>query len=275
MDLYAVIGNPVEHSRSPDIHTRFAAQTGETLRFERLLAARDGFAATVAAFAARGGRGLSVTVPFKREAFALAERRSTRAALAESANLLRREASGWWADNTDGAGLVRDIARNAGVALAEARVLLIGAGGAAAGSLGPLIEARPREVVVANRSAEKAAHLVGTHAALAATHRVALRDAPLERCGTAFDVVINATASSLHASAPPVSPDVLAPGCLALDMMYGPAARSFLDWARGHGALARDGMGMLVEQAAVAFFAWRGVHPDAGAVLSALAAETA
>lgn len=273
MDLYAIIGNPVEHSQSPFIHERFAEQTGQALRYVRLLAPLHGFAATLSAFVRDGGHGCNVTVPFKFEACQLAARRSARAALAGSANTLRRDAAGWWADNTDGIGLLRDITVNAGVSVAGQRVLIVGAGGAAAGSLGPLIEARPREIVVANRSAAKADALVDTHRALATERQVVVRGATLEGCGIAYDVVINATASSLLGAPPPVPNGVLRRGALALDLMYGAAARGFLDWASAHGATPRDGLGMLVEQAAEAFLAWRGVRPDVQAVLRALRAR--
>jgi shikimate dehydrogenase len=270
MDRYAVIGNPVEHSRSPGIHAEFAAQTGATLRYERLLSPLDGFAATVAAFAAAGARGCNVTVPFKFEACQLASRHSPRAALAQAANVLRFDAQGWWADNTDGVGLVRDVTRNAGVALAGRRVLLVGAGGAAAGVLGPLLEAKPADLMLANRSVAKAQDLATRHEPLARQHGVALRAGGLQDCGTAFDVVINASSSSLAGSQVPMSPAVLRPGALAVDLMYGHAARGFLAWAAAHGAVGRDGLGMLVEQAAEAFQVWRGVMPDTAAVLAAL-----
>ncbi len=270
MDRYAVIGNPVEHSRSPGIHAQFAAQTGATLRYERLLSPLDGFAATVAAFAAAGARGCNVTVPFKFEACQLARRHSPRAALAQAANVLRFDAQGWWADNTDGVGLVRDITRNAGVALAGRRVLLVGAGGAAAGVLGPLLEAAPAGLVLANRSVAKAQDLAARHQPLAHRHGVDLRAGSLHDCGTAFDVVINASSSSLAGSQVPVSPAVLRPGALAVDLMYGRAAHGFIAWAAAQGAIGRDGLGMLVEQAAEAFLVWRGVTPDTAPVLAAL-----
>lgn len=273
MDRYAVIGHPVEHSRSPDIHARFAAQTGQSLDYGRLLSPLDGFTATVRAFADGGARGCNVTVPFKFEAWQLATRRSPRAQRAEAANTLRFDAEGWWCDNTDGIGLVRDITVNAGVALAGRRVLLIGAGGAAAGVLGPLIEAGPAELVVANRTTEKAQALVERHADLARDHAVALRSATLDAPGTGFDVVVNGTASSLAGAGVPVPASVLRPGALAVDMMYGAGARPFLAWAAAHGATGRDGLGMLVEQAAESFFAWRGVRPDTTPVLAALRAQ--
>ncbi len=273
MDRYAVIGHPVEHSRSPDIHARFAAQTGQSFDYTRLLSPLDGFTATVRGFADGGGRGCNVTVPFKFEAWQLATRRTPRAQRAEAANTLRFDAEGWWCDNTDGVGLVRDITVNAGVALAGRRVLLIGAGGAAAGVLGPLIETGPAVLVVANRTADKAQALVDRHADLARDHGTTLQAAPLSAPGTAFDVVVNGTASSLAGAGVPVPASVLRPGALAVDMMYGAGARPFLAWAAEHGATGRDGLGMLVEQAAESFFAWRGVRPDTAPVLAALRAQ--
>ncbi|MDI4632612.1 shikimate dehydrogenase [Pelomonas sp. V22] len=273
MDRYAVAGNPVEHSQSPWIHAAFAAQTGQQLDYGRLLCPLDGFAPTLKQFAAEGGRGCSVTVPFKFEAFELASRRSERALLAGAANTLRFDADGWFADNTDGVGLLRDIERNAARPLAGKRLLLIGAGGASAGVLGPLLAARPAELVLANRSVDKAEALVASHAAWASHYGVSLRASALDACGTGFDVVVNATAASLAGAGVPVSGEVLAPGALALDMMYGPKAQPFLDWAAAHGAEGRDGLGMLVEQAAEAFEVWRGVKPETASVLAALRAR--
>jgi len=271
-DRYAVVGHPVEHSQSPFIHAEFARQTGQALVYDRLLCPLDGFAQTIHRFAAdrSAGRvgGCNVTVPFKFEAFALAARHTPRAALARAANTLRFDAEGWLADNTDGVGLVRDIERNAGVALTGRRVLLIGAGGAAAGALGTLLEARPAALVVANRTLAKAQALVERHRGVAGATDLSARE-PGD-CGAGFDVVVNATASSLQGGEIPVDAAVLAPGALALDMMYGPAAQGFLAWAASHGALGRDGLGMLVEQAAEAFFVWRSVRPDTAPVLAAL-----
>ncbi len=272
---YAVLGHPVAHSRSPAIHAAFARQTGQALVYERVLSPLDGFEATVRAFAAAGGRGCNVTVPFKFEAFALAARSTERARLAGAANTLRFDAEGWLADNTDGVGLVRDIELTAGVALAGRRVLLVGAGGAGAGVLGPLLAARPVQVVVANRTAAKAQALVDRHAAWAVAHGAVLAASGLDAPGTAFDVVLNASASSLQGAASPVPDTVLAPGALAVDLMYGAAAEAFLAWARTAGAQARDGLGMLVEQAAETFFLWRGVRPDTAPVLQALREQLA
>jgi len=275
-DLYAVIGHPVAHSRSPSIHARFAAQTGLAVRYERMEAPVDGFEAVLRSFIAAGGRGCNVTVPFKHEAHALALREGARvtprAALAGAVNTLTFEVT-WAADNTDGAGLVRDLEDNAGVPLARLRVLLIGAGGAAAGVLGPLLERRPATLVVANRSRDKAQALVARHAPWAQAHGVALSGRGLEDPGVKFDVVINGTAASMSGAGVPVPARVLARGGLALDMMYGPAARGFLDWAAAAGGRGRDGLGMLVEQAAESFALWRGVRPDTASVLQALREE--
>lgn len=291
-DRYAVIGHPVAHSRSPFIHAAFAAQTGETLAYGRLPCAPDGFARTLAAFAAgrqaaedeaggpQGGQppagraaGCNITVPFKFEAPALAARLSPRARLAGAVNTLRFDPEGWFGDNTDGEGLVQDLQAQAGVDLAGRSLLLVGAGGAAAGVLGPLLQARPRRLVLANRSLDKAVALVDRHAALAEAEGVALRAAPLDACGTAHDVVVNGSAASLAGAGSPVPAGVLRPGALALDMMYGPAAQPFLAWAREHGAHGRDGLGMLVAQAAAAFALWRGRRPDTAPVLAALRAR--
>jgi shikimate dehydrogenase len=273
-DRYAVLGNPVAHSRSPFIHAEFARQTGQAVRYGRVSCPMDGFEPTVRAFAASREEGAgptlgcNVTIPFKFEAPRLAARVSARAALAQAANVLRFDADGWSADNTDGIGLVRDLQHNADFHLAGARVLLIGAGGAAAGVLGPLIEAGAREVVVANRTLARAAALVERH--LAALPSATLRATDLADCGERFDLVINSSASSVNGIAAPVAATVLRHGALAIDLMYGPPAEPFINWAQAHGARARDGLGMLVEQAAEAFCYWRGVRPQTAPVLQAL-----
>ena len=271
MDRYGVMGNPVAHSKSPWIHARFAQLTGQDLRYEAILVPLDGFAAAVQAWRAAGGRGCNVTVPFKFEAAALPGLRlSARATLAGACNTLRFDGDDAFGDNTDGIGLVRDITVNAGVPLAGRRVLLVGAGGAGAGVLGPLLEAEPAALTIANRSPDKAQDLATRHAGVAARHRVALDTCGLDGVGTAYDIVINASASSLAGQAAPVPARALGPGTLACDLMYGAGAQGFLDWARAQGAQARDGLGMLVEQAAEAFSIWRGVTPPAGQVLAEL-----
>ncbi|MDO9091440.1 MAG: shikimate dehydrogenase [Rubrivivax sp.] len=279
IDRYAVLGNPVAHSRSPFIHAQFAQQTGQAVDYGRVLCPLDGFADTVRRFADQGGRGCNVTVPFKFEAPALAAHCTERAQLAGAANVLRLDGgssrAGWWADNTDGVGLVRDIESGAQLPLAGLRVLLVGAGGAGAGVLGPLLQVRPAAVVLANRTLDKAQALVQRHAAVALDHGVTLSACGLQEPGSAFDVVINASVTSLHGAVSPVPAQVLKPGTLALDLMYGPAAAGFLAWAGEAGATPRDGLGMLVEQAAEAFFFWRGVRPHTAPVLAALRAEMA
>lgn len=277
-DRYAVLGHPVAHSQSPFIHAEFARQTGEHIDYGRVECPLDGFEATVRQFMASGdldqglgpARGCNITVPFKFQVLPLASRVSGAAHLAQAANVLCFDADGWRCDNTDGAGLVRDLLLNAQVPIQGRRVLLLGAGGASAGVLGPLIAAGPSEVVVANRSQDKAFQLVERHAAWAAQHAVRLAARGLDHPGAAFDIVLNGTASSLAGATVPVSGQVLAPGALAVDMMYGPAAQAFLKWAAQHGAIGRDGLGMLVEQAAGAFALWRGVMPATGPVLQAL-----
>ena len=269
-DRYAVLGNPVAHSQSPFIHAEFARQTGQNIEYTRVLCAMDGFADAVRGFAETGARGCNITMPFKFQAAALAAVETPRAALAQAANVLRFDSSGWLADNTDGIGLVRDLQRNAGVPLRGQRLLLVGAGGAAAGVLGPLLDAQPAELRLVNRTPDKAAALVQRHAALAAAQGVALSAGGLDDAGEAYDVVLNGSTSSLGGLAAPVSERALKVGTLALDMMYGPAARPFMAWAETHGAMPRDGLGMLVEQAAEAFFLWRGVRPETAAVLQRL-----
>lgn len=274
VDRYFVLGNPVAHSHSPFIHAAFAQQTGQALHYDRRLCALDGFEDAVRALAAdpEGGpvRGCNVTVPFKQQACRIATQVTQRARQAGAANVLSFEGGQYRADNTDGAGLVRDLQQHAGWSLQGQRVLLIGAGGAAAGVLGPLLEGRPAQVVVANRTQDKAHALAAAHQELATACGATLEAAGLDTAGQAFDIVLNASASSLAGAGVPVRNEVLRPGSLAVDLMYGPAAAPFMAWALQHGALARDGLGMLVEQAAEAFLIWRGVRPHTAPVLQAL-----
>jgi shikimate dehydrogenase len=263
-DRYAVFGHPIAHSKSPQIHAAFARQTGQDMTYEAILAPKDGFADSVAAFIAAGGRGANVTVPFKEDAFRLASRMSPRAKRAGAVNTLRFDADGILGDNTDGAGLVADLTRNLGCALAGKRVLLLGAGGAARGVIEPLLGEQPAEVVIANRTVSRAQELA------------ALFGRGVSACGfdavdEAFDLVINATAASLAGELPPLAPHVFSAATLAYDMMYG-RDTPFLDFARSHGAATADGLGMLVEQAAEAFYLWRGVRPDTAPIIAALRA---
>jgi shikimate dehydrogenase len=271
MDQYYVLGNPIAHSKSPLIHARFAELTGQVLRYERLLVPLESFAATLAQLLRDGVKGCNVTVPFKLDAFGAAATRSDRAQLAQAANTLVLQGGAVHADNTDGVGLVNDIQNNAGVSLAGRDVLLIGAGGAGAGALAPLLAAGPRRLVLVNRTRAKADALVARHKAHASLQgllqKTELLAEDLQGLQGAFDVVINASASSLAGAGVPVCASVLKPGALACDMMYGPAAAGFMAWARDHGATPRDGLGMLVEQAAEAFELWRKVRPPSAQVL--------
>lgn len=268
-DRYAVFGNPVAHSRSPAIHAAFAAQTGQDLRYERQLVAPGGFAEAAAEFFAAGGSGLNVTVPFKEDAFRFADRRTARAERARAVNTLAREHDGGvLGDNTDGVGLVRDLTANLGWVIAGRRVLVLGAGGAARGVLAPLLAERPALLYIANRTAEKAVDLARAFADLGPTAGSGFA----ELAGAApFALVVNATSASLAGELPPLPESLLAPDANAYDMMYGAEPTSFVAWAQRHGAGAvADGLGMLVEQAAEAFFLWRGVRPDTAPVIAAV-----
>lgn len=276
-DRYAVIGNPVAHSKSPTIHAMFAEQTGEPVEYGRVLAPLDGFRDAVREFAAAGGRGMNVTVPFKLEAHALATTLSPRADAAGAVNTLRfeRAADGGVAifgDNTDGIGLVRDIEDNLNTPLAGARVLLLGAGGASRGVILPLLERGPRALTIVNRTASRAADLVGHFADAARAAQCELSGgAPGTERGV-YDVVINATAGSLDATIPEFDPAAIGAGTLAYDMMYAAEPTVFMRHAANLGARTADGLGMLVGQAAESFFVWRGVRPDPAPVLMALRA---
>jgi shikimate dehydrogenase len=271
-DRYAVIGNPIAHSKSPVIHAEFARRTGEPITYERLLAPLDGFAATVARFAAEGGKGLNVTVPFKVEAFALATECTERARLAKAVNTLKRVGDHWYADNTDGAGMVHDLIENLGVELAGRRVIVLGAGGAAHGILKPILDRAPAEVVVSNRTHARAQAMVSDFA----LHGPVTAIAPDHLAGRQFDVVINATSFGMRAndSGPmPCPASVFAPGSFAYDLVYAPTdvATAFVAFARANGAAhAADGLGMLIEQAAESFYDWRGVRPDTSSMFALL-----
>ncbi len=265
-DRYAVVGNPIAHSKSPLIHAEFARQTNQDMAYERLLAPLDGFADTVEAFRQAGGKGVNVTVPFKEQAFRYATRKTPRAEAAGAVNTLKFDADGALGDNTDGAGLVRDLTANLNQALSGKRILLMGAGGAARGVIGPLLAEHPAALVLANRTLEKAEQLAGLFGGkFAAVSYEAL-------AGLRFDVVINATAASLKGELPPLPDTLFNPGALAYDMMYGNET-PFMAWSRQHGAAhVSDGLGMLVEQAAESFYLWRDVRPDTAPIIRLLRA---
>ena len=265
-DRYVVIGNPIAHSKSPQIHAAFARQTGEAIHYDRLLAPIDGFEAAVREFMTGGGRGANVTVPFKLEAFALADELSERATAAGAVNTLRFDRAGdrvaIIGDNTDGVGLVRDIVEAAGISLGGQRLLLLGAGGAARGVILPLLAESPAQLVIANRTPERAAEL----AARFSDATVTIETCSFEKLTGPFDVVINATSASLSSELPPVPLSVFGPRGFVYDMMYAAEPTPFLQLAARHGASVRDGLGMLVEQAAESFFVWRGVRPQTAPV---------
>jgi len=266
-DRYAVFGHPVAHSKSPLIHAAFARQTGQDMAYEAILTPLDGFADSVAAFVAAGGRGANVTVPFKEAAFKLATRLSPRAERAGAVNTLVFEAGDILGDNTDGAGLVADLSRNLHCSLGGKRILLLGAGGAARGVITPLLDQQPATLVIANRTLSRAEELATLFGGSMNNRGVSA--CTFEAANTPFDVVINATAASLAGELPPLSPRIFGANTLAYDMMYG-RDTPFLSFARSHGAATADGLGMLVEQAAEAFFVWRGVRPDTAPVITAL-----
>ena len=266
-DHYAVIGNPISHSKSPLIHAEFAQQTGQHLSYVALVAPLDGFEHAVAAFRAEGARGMNVTVPFKQAAFSYATELTERARLAQAVNTLRFDSERVWGDNTDGAGLVRDITQNLGFDIRGKDVLLMGAGGAARGVLLPLLSCKPNSLTIANRTLSKAEALAQQFAVFG---KVAASDYP-SLAGERFDLVINATSSSLNDELPPLPPRIIAPGALAYDMMYGKGLTPFLAFAEAnHATQLADGLGMLVEQAAESFLVWRGVRPETQPVIELL-----
>ncbi|WP_159682892.1 shikimate dehydrogenase [Cognatazoarcus halotolerans] len=274
MDRYAVIGNPIAHSKSPRIHAEFAHQTGQRMSYEAILAPVDGFAAAAAAFREAGGLGMNVTVPFKLDAHAFTDDLSVRARAAGAVNTLVFGPDGrCFGDNTDGAGLVQDITVNLGVPLEGRRILLLGAGGAARGVILPLLGRKPAGLFVANRTESRANDLLVQFSPAAGNTRLdAGSFAAL--AGRQFDVVINATAASLADEAPAIPAGLHAPGALAYDMMYGRGDTPFLAAARKDGAgRFADGLGMLVEQAAESFALWRRIRPDTAPVLTLLRAE--
>jgi len=268
-DRYAVIGNPIEHSRSPQIHAAFARQTGQDIEYGRILGDLEGFEADVAAFVAAGGRGLNVTVPFKERAFRMADALSQRARDAGAVNTLIVDEGKLLGDNTDGVGLVRDLGCNHLFHFAGARILLLGAGGAVRGVLRPLLDERPGQLVIANRTASKARALAAAAAGSGPVSGCGLDELAARR----FDLIINGTAAGLAAEVPQIPDDCLAEGGWTYDMLYGDRPTAFVEWGRAHhAARALDGLGMLVEQAAESFNLWRGVRPDTAAVIDSLRA---
>ena len=267
-DRYAVIGNPIAHSRSPQIHSAFAKQTGEDLEYHRILGAQERIEEQIHGFFAEGGKGMNITVPFKEDAWRLADERSPRARSAGAANtrvlLPDRRLR---ADNTDGIGLVRDLTENHGVAIRNRRILLLGAGGASRGVARPLLDELPAQLLIANRTATKAIDLARELADLGPVRGCGLE----ELSGQRFDLIVNGTAAGLAGHIPEIPDDCLIPGGITYDMMYSDKPTAFVRWGLEHEAtLALDGLGMLVEQAAESFFLWRGVRPETREVIRSL-----
>lgn len=267
IDSYVVLGNPVGHSKSPSIHRLFAEQTGQQLSYTALLAPLEDFANCALGFFT-SGLGANVTVPFKEDAYRLADRLTERAQRAGAVNLLSRLDDGTLlGDNSDGEGLVRDLTGHCGLTLAGRRILLLGAGGAVRGVLAPLLEQRPTSLVIANRTVEKAESLARAFAEMGP-----VAAAGFDWVAEPVDLIINATSASLAGELPPIAASLIQPGhTVCYDMMYGKEPTPFMHWATEHGAAASlDGLGMLVEQAAVAFEFWRGVRPNTAPVLKTL-----
>lgn len=269
-ERYAVFGNPIAHSKSPCIHTLFAQQTDESVEYVALLSEPEEFAQDVMMFLVAGGKGCNITVPFKQEAWELADELSDYAARAKAVNtLVFREDGTMYGANTDGIGIVRDIQQNHDIPLQGKRILLLGAGGAVRGVLQPILEMQPASLFIANRTASKAMELAQDFAAFGHVSGGGFADIHGQ-----FDLIINGTAASLQGELPPLPADCLAAGGSTYDMMYSAKPTAFVEWGRAQGAAqALDGLGMLVEQAAEAFFLWRGVRPATAPVLAQLRAE--
>lgn len=269
MDRYAVFGHPISHSRSPDIHARFAAQTRQTMEYRAMDVPAEVFETTLKTFIKDQGRGLNCTVPLKEIAFGVCDALSDRAQRSGAVNTIKISENGQlWGDNTDGVGLLRDLTHNLSLTLKEKRILILGAGGATRGIIEPLLEARPQSLWIANRTIERAEQLALDFKALGQIH--ALGFMALE--GFAFDLILNATSASLSGVLPPLPVGLLAPGGSCYDLAYGKEPTPFVHWGREQGAcLSADGIGMLVEQAAEAFHIWRGVFPETRPVIEALA----
>ena len=258
-DKYCVFGNPIGHSKSPIIQMAFARQTGQDIEYRAILAPTDGFADAVDAFIAEGGKGANVTLPFKQEAFQLATRLTVRAEQAGAVNTLVFNDNEVVGDNTDGVGLLRDIMVNLNYPIQGKRILLLGAGGAARGVVGPLLGEHPASLVIANRTVVRARSLAERFAPLGPVRGCGYEDL----AGQVFDIVINATSASLSGTMPPLPEGIFAPGSLASKMMYGLGDTPFRAFARNQGAgMISEGLGMLLEQAAESFYVWRGVRPD-------------
>jgi shikimate dehydrogenase len=264
IDHYAVMGNPIEHSQSPRIHSLFAEQTHQSLTYEAILVAVDGFTAALDKFRVEEGKGLNITVPFKRQAWQQAEQCSERAQLAGAVNTLIRTETGWFGDNTDGVGLLRDLTKNHQLNLTGKRLLILGAGGATRGVIANLLEQQPAELRVANRTVSKAIELAKLFADLGNVSGCGLEDIGIQ----AFDCIINATAASLQGQSIDLPAGCMNEQTCVYDMMYAAEPTPFMQWAEQQGVTqCYDGLGMLVEQAAESFYLWRDVRPQTQPVI--------
>ena len=266
-DLYAVIGNPIAHSKSPIIHQAFAKQLGQDIAYSARLIELDNLAAGLQQLQAEGFKGINVTVPFKEQVWQLIEHKSIRASLAGAVNTVIFHPDGQrYGDNTDGIGLCRDLVDNNQITLSQRRILLLGAGGAAKGVIQPLLDYQPTELVIANRTVSKAQELAETFATYGTVNASSFEDITGE-----YDLIINATSASLHGEVPPIASSVLSANSSCYDMMYGTSDTAFIQWAKAQGVTkTMDGLGMLVEQAAEAFRIWRGIKPQTQSVIKQL-----
>lgn len=271
MSRYAVFGNPIEHSRSPQIHQAFAEQKNQPIDYQRILAPLDGFTNALTQFFDQGGQGANVTLPFKEQAFALCDSLTERAQQAGACNTLWQKDGALMGDNTDGAGLVADIRQNHGWQLRSKRILILGAGGAVRGVLGPLLAQSPSEITIANRTVGKAEKL----AEIFHGQGIPVYGSGLDNIRDSFDVIINAISAGLSGDMPPLPSNLLAADCACYDMIYSrDGSTPFLNWAElNQAAAVSDGLGMLVEQAAEAFFIWHGWRPDTTALKAKMRAQ--
>jgi shikimate dehydrogenase len=271
-DLYAVFGNPINHSKSPNIHRQFAEQTGQDMHYNKQLVGEGEFESAAQAFFTQGGKGLNITVPFKLNAFAFAQKRTPRAERAGAVNTLARLSDGTiLGDNTDGIGMIHDM-HNLGWEIEGKRILILGAGGAVRGILQPLLEEKPAQVTIANRTPEKAEELAKNFLDLGDINAKSFTQLSEDR----FDIVINGTSASMQGELPPLPANVLATNTCCYDMMYGAEPTIFLTWAKQHGAVhIADGLGMLVGQAAEAFYLWRQIRPEVVPVITAMRRQLA
>ena len=261
-DLYAVMGNPIAHSKSPLIHTEFARQTGQDLSYSAILVEINNFAQAVTAFAAQNGKGLNITVPFKEQAWQFVDERSPLAEKAGAVNTISFQQGKTVGDNTDGVGIVRDLQQNHEILLRNKRLLVLGAGGAVRGVLGPILDEQPQSIVIANRTVNRAQQLVSIF-----NQQGKLKASGFNELDDCFDVVINGTAASLGGEMPPL-PAQCVENAACYDMMYASDDTVFMRWCKSNGAnKVLDGLGMLVEQAAESFYLWRGVRPNTASVI--------